>query len=410
MPASMSTVEEALKEVYLDRIRDQLQSRIKTLARITRSDENIVHTSTGGKYVRFATRIRRNHGIGARLEREALPVGRQNRYMDAQVPLKYLYGSIDLTGQMFELATKEPQAFSNLVDEEVKGLTEGLKKDFNRQVYGTNTGIIAVAVTGTTTTLVNTNPGALQYVEVGMVVDVIDSNGSTVNTTAAHVQSVNLSTGTVTLSANEDGTGAITAVAVNDFLVRNGNLGREITGFSQFIDSTGSVYNIDASTTPVWSSAEIAVGGTLSEGVMIELADRIYVNGGDNISVGFCSLGVRRAYFQLLAQFRQTVNTTKYTGGFTGLAFTTDEGDIPIVHDVDCQPGTMYFVSEKELTLFEPQDWDWMDRDGSMWQRVITTSGNLDAYQATMFKYCELATTRRNAHGKLTGVTEPTPS
>lgn len=410
MPATMATVAEALKEVYLDRIRDQLQSRVKTLARIQKSSENIFSTSTGGKYVRFATRIKRNHGIGNRLERQALPRGYQNRYKDAQVPLKYVYGTIDVTGQMFELAASDEQAFSNLVDEEVKGLTEGLKKDFNRQIYGTNTGILAVAVTGTTTTLVNTNVGALQYIEVGMVVDVIDSDGVTVNTTAAHVQNVDLATGTVTLSANEDGTGAIVAVAVNDFLVRTGNLGKELTGFSQFIDSTGTVYNISAATTPVWQSKEIAVGGTLSEGIMIELADGIYVAGGDNISAGFCSLGVRRAYFQLLSATRQHVNTTKFTGGFSGLAFTTDEGDIPIVHDVDCQPGTLYFVSEGELTVFSPQDWDWMDRDGSMWQRVIDANGTYDAYQATMFRYVELATTRRNAHGKLTGITEPTPA
>jgi hypothetical protein len=407
MPATMTAVAEALKEVYLDRIRDQLQSRIKTLSRITRSSDNISHT-TGGKYVRFATRIRRNHAIGARLEREALPQALSNKYKDAQVPLKYLYGSIDLTGQMFELATENPQAFADLVKEEVNGLTEGLKKDFNRQVYGTNTGILVVAVTGSTTTLVNTGTNALQYMEVGMRVDVIDSDGTTVNNAGVYVTNVNKTTGTVTLSQTIDGAVALTvAVAVNDFLVRAGSLGKEITGFSQFIDSTGSVYNIDASTTPVWASSEIAVGGALSEGVMIQLADRIYTDGGDNISAGFCSLGVRRAYFQLLAQERQHVNTTKFTGGFSGLAFTTDEGDIPIVHDVDCQPGSLYFVSEKELTLFEPQDWDWMDRDGSMWQRVITSAGTLDAYEATMFKYCELATTRRNAHGKLTGVTEP---
>lgn len=410
MPASLSTVQEALKEVYLDRIRDQLQSRIKTLARITRSNENIVSNSTGGKYVRFATRIQRNHGIGARAEREALPTAQQNKYKDAQVPLKYLYGTIDVTGQMFELAAENPQAFANLVQEEVKGLTESLKKDFNRQVYGTNTGILAVAVTGSTTTLVNTGTGALQYMEIGMHVDVIDSDGSTVNHAGAFVQDVDKDTGTVTLSANEDGTGVLSAaVAVNDFLVRQGSLGREITGFSQFIDSTGSVYNIDASTTPIWSSSEIAVGGNLSEGDMIRLADRIYTDGGDNISAGFCSLGVRRAYFQLLSQTRQTVNTTKFAGGFSGLTFTTDEGDIPIVHDVDCQPGTLYYVTEGELTLFEPQDWDWMDRDGNMWDRVQDSNGRYDAYQATMFKYCELATTRRNAHGKLTGITEPTP-
>ncbi|MGH7792227.1 MAG: hypothetical protein ACREOB_07910, partial [Thermodesulfobacteriota bacterium] len=84
----------------------------------------------------------------------------------------------------------------------------------------------------------------------------------------------------------------------------------------------------------------------------------------------------------------------------------TDTGDIPIVSDFDCQPSTLYMLNEKELKLYEAADWSFMNRDGSNWQRVITSAGNFDAYQATLFKYIELGTHRRNSHGKLTGVTE----
>ncbi len=43
-----------------------------------------------------------------------------------------------------------------------------------------------------------------------------------------------------------------------------------------------------------------------------------------------------------------------------------------------------------------------MDRDGSMWQRVV----GFDAYEATMFQYSELGTHRRNSHGVIQDLTE----
>ena len=396
---TMAVVDGLLKEIYEEKLRDQLQSEILTLKRIERSTEGVTH-EVGGKYVAFPIRVKRNHGIGARGENEPLPVARSNTYVQARVGLKNLYGALELTGQVFELADKDPQAFASALDQEVNGLREGLKKDGNRQVYGTNTGVLAVAVTGNTTTMTNTNAGALQYLEIGMIVDIIDSDGTTVNSSDAEISNINLSTGVVTFLA------AVTTIAVNDFLVRADSLGKEITGFAQIVQTTGEIYNVNPTTYPVWTGNVDASGGALSEGKMIEMNDAIRMRGGGTPTVIFTSLGVRRAYFKLLQQQRQFVNTQKFEGGFTGLAFTTDAGEIPLVSDYDCQTGRMYFINEKELKLYEASDWSFMNRDGSNWQRKITSAGNYDAYQATLYKYCELGTHRRNAHGVLTGLTE----
>ena len=47
-----------------------------------------------------------------------------------------------------------------------------------------------------------------------------------------------------------------------------------------------------------------------------------------------------------------------------------------------------------------------MNRDGSNWSRVVTSAGKFDAYEATLYKYCEIGTHRRNAHGLLSDLTE----
>lgn len=400
---TMTTVDNILKEVYEDGgINDQLQSEVTALTRIEKTSEGVTHR-VGGKYVRFPIRTKRNHGIGARNENEALPVARTQGYEDAEVKLKYLYGAIQLTGQTFELAEKDFQAFASVLDAEVNGLREGLTKDTARQVYGDGTGVLATATgAGTTTTFVTTNA---QYLEEGMIVDVIDSDGSTVNGNGVEISSISESSGTFTVTFGS----AVTATAAGDTLYRDNSKGKEVTGLGAIVDDTADIYGIDTSSVSVWKSVIDANGGTnraLSEGRMVTMVDSIRRKGGGVPTVIFAGLGVRRAYFNLLVQQRRATNTQEFTGGFKGLAFVADGNEIPLVSDVDCPPNIMKFVNEKQLKLYEAGPWSFMDRDGSKWNRVVTSSGNFDAYEATLYKYCELGTHRRNSHGEIRDLTE----
>jgi hypothetical protein len=400
----MTTVDNILKEVYEGQLRDQLQSDTVTLKRVEKSSEGVTH-EVGGKYVTFPIRTKRNHGIGARAENEALPIARTQSYAQARVNLKYLYGSLEMTGQTFELADKNFQAFASALDEEMKGLRQSLSKDMNRQVYGTTKGVMATATAiGSTTTFVTTDAGA-QYLEVGMFVDVFTSAD------ASRVADV-----TITALASAGGNTTVTftpaagaATAVGDYITRDNSRDKEITGLSQIVAATGAVYNINPATEPVWASTVNANGGTnrpLSEGLMIKLVDDVRKSGGGTPTALFSNLGVRRAYFNLLVQQRRYSNTTEFEGGFKGLAFTTDNGDIPMIADYDALPNRMFAVNEKELKFYEAADWEFMNRDGSNWQRVITSAGSFDAYSCTLYKYCELGTHRRNAHGLLSDLTE----
>lgn len=401
---TMATVDAILKEVYESGVEDQLQSEVTALKRIERSSEGVTHT-VGGKYVRFPVRVKRNHGIGARNENEALPVPRSQSYADAQVKLKYLYGALELTGQTFELADKDFQAFASVLDSEVNGLKEGLRKDLARQFYGDGTGVLATATAaGSTTTFVTTNA---QYVEVGMWVDVIDSDGVTVNHNNVEVTDiVEAPAGTFTITLGTAGV----ALAAGDTMYRDNNFGnKEMTGLQAISNATGTLYNIDPTVQKVWKGnvdANAGVNRALSEGRMITMVDTIRRRGGGVPTVIFAGLGVRRAYFNLLSQQRRSTNTQEFAGGFKGLAFSVGGNDIPIVEDVDCQPNRMYFVNEKQIKLYEAGEWSFMDRDGSKWTRVVTAAGSFDAYDATMYKYAQIGTHRRNSHGRIDDLTE----
>lgn len=400
MPATLATVASILKEVYEPQIREQLQNETVALKRIERNSDG-VETTVGGKYVTFPIHTRRNAGIGARNEMELLPTPGQQGYANARIGLKYLYGGIQVTGQLVELADKNFQAFSNALDREIEGLKADLSKDANRQVYGDGSGSLGTLTAVTTAANTVTLADAM-YVQLGMQVDVVDGTTlgtatPTVKASNRQVTSVDTTTNVVTLS------GAAFTAAVGDVLARTGNANREWTGFKAVIRNTGTLYNVDPTVEPLWKASVDTAGANraVSEGLMINMADTIRAAGGSTTAI-YSNLGVRRAYWNLLVQQRQFVNTKDFGGGFTGLSFTTDKGEIPFVVDIDAPKNLMYFVNEKEMTYYRESDWSWMDRDGSMFSRI----SGYDAYEARMYQYSELGIHRRNSFGVIEKLTE----
>lgn len=397
MGASLATLTNITKEIYEGDIREQLNNDVLTLRRIEKTSRGT--TKVGGRYVTFPIHTKRNAGIGARLELEQLPAAGQQGHESARVNLKYLYGAVQLSGQAIKLIDEDYQAFQSSMEIELNGIKRDLARDMNRQVYGTGDGRIATltAAAAAVTTISVDRP---DLVDVGMVVDFVEAG--VVENAAITVTNVDTAAGTITLSA------AVSGASGAGYITRAGssNVGgqREWTGLGAIVDDSGTIYNINSATVPQWRSVVNSNGGTptaVSETMFTKMADDIRSNGGST-TVIFTSLGVRRAYANLLTQQRQFVNTKEFTGGFGGIAFITDKGEIPIVTDVYAPPSTAWFLNEKELTLYRENDWEFMDMDGSKWARVQ----GFDAYEGTLYQYSELGTGRRNTHGKIENIVE----
>ena len=395
MPASLQTVTNILKERYEGGLNKQLRQDVPTLRRIERTSEGVSH-DIGGKYAVFAIHTTRNSGIGARKEGELLPAAGQQGTEAGRVSLKYFYGTMGMTGQTFELANSNPEAFVDAMDLERDGLKDDLAVDMNRQVWGDGSGVVATSSAAyTVNTIITTNA---QYLQDKMQVDVLTSAGAA-RALDRQVVSVDYDTNTVVLSG-----AAIAAGAAGDIIVRKGNYNNEWTGLSAIVKSTGTLYNINPALVPLWKGVENANGGTpraISEGLMMAFYQKLRKNGGKPTAI-FTSPGTWLSYWQLLVQQRQFVNTKDFTGGFSGLAFTTPDGEVPVVQDFDAKKGEMLFLDEKKIKIYREHDFKFADRDGSMWDRRT----GYDAYDAWMYQYSELGTTRRNAHGVIRDLTE----
>lgn len=397
MVANMTTVNAALKEVYEGRIVSQLNSEVVALRRVESSSEGVTET-VGGKYVTFPIRTKRNPSISYRAEEIALAAPGQQSYAAVQVSLKYGYGRFKITGQVMELADTNFQAFSSMLDEEMTGLKDDLVKDENRITYGNTLNGVLAKITDTTTSATHT-VDTVQYLSVGMIVDVLDSGtgSAAAGVVAATINSINTATKTIVLSATT--AGATTATSA---IYRTGNRGVEPNGnFQNITASTGPLFGLDPATEPSWAGSTTAIGGILTETNMIKACDGTRTNGGKT-SVIFTSLGVRRAYFGVLVGNRRYNDTKEFGGGFTGLAFNYGT-EIPVIEDVDCPPGDMYYMDETKIKKYRRKPWFFADDDGA----VLKWDRDYDRWEGMMKQYWEIGTSMRRAHARHTGVTEP---
>jgi hypothetical protein len=91
----------------------------------------------------------------------------------------------------------------------------------------------------------------------------------------------------------------------------------------------------------------------------------------------------------------------EFSGGLIGLAFNYEK-EIPVVSDVDCPPNHIVFITESEIKEYRTKPWYFDDTDGNVMKYVI----DFDQWEALMKQYWQLVTHQRNAHGKMTNVTE----
>lgn len=404
MPATLTTVNGILKEVYEGDINNQLNEEKVLMKRIESSTEGVFENA-GGKYVVFPVRKSRNQGISYRAEGGQLAAAGQQGYAATQESLKYGYGRVRLTGQVMELAKTNVQAFANAADQEMTGMKNDLVKDSNRIAWGhfqqmaIGTGLTGVISRCTGAGIASATITAPTYgtIEAGMIIDLVDNTGTAVSGGTGLVVAT-----AVPYASSFTITTTVTSATGNN-VVRSGNAGKEPYGILGLIDTVGTVHNINSATAgnEYWQSMVDTTTTTLTEVAMIAVCDGVRRKGGKRVSAIFASLGCRRAYFNLCTQLRRYNEPKEFSGGLIGLAFNYEK-EIPVVSDVDAPPNHIVFITESEIKEYRTKPWYFDDTDGNVMKYVI----DYDQWEALMKQYWQLVTHQRNAHGKMTNVTE----
>lgn len=403
MPLNLSTADAALKEDYQPAVREQLNSAFMLLSQIERNSKDVE-----GRRAVLSLHVRRNNGVGARAEGGTLPAAGNQGYQEERVGLRYNYGRIKLTGPVLRAMRSDAGSFVRALDSETKGVTTDLKIDVNRQLYGTSDGVIAslavqAGAAATFTVAATTSAVQRRQLEVGMLVDIGTVANPTAVASAREIVSVSGDVYTIL--------GANITHAATDKVFRSGNGGsgaaqKELTGLQTIVSDTGTLFNVDPAVQPVWKAKVLANGGvnraatdTLFETLIDEVGIASGIGSG---SLFVASQGVSRNYAAGLKSQKRFNDTVELKGGFRGLTVSSGDGSATLTSDKDAPANTAFLVNTEHLFQHEMSDWEWMDEDGAVLSRV----SNEDAYEAVLFKYHELTTDKRNAHGVVRDLTE----
>lgn len=403
--ATLTTADAALKEDYQPAIREQLNQKVFLLSQVEKNTEDVE-----GRRAVLSVHVSRNSGVGARAEGGTLPTAGSQGYAEERINMRYNYGRIKLTGPVIKAMKSDKGSFTRAASSESKGVTNDLKRNVNRQLFGTSDGVIAqcASASGQDITLTTPTNVQLRQLEVGMVIDVGTVANPTLRASAVTISAVDTSTGVVTV------VGTLSAsTTTTDFIFVAGSGGattsqKELTGLQSIVAASGTLFNVNPTTYPVWVSTVNSYSGTNrvpTETLFSKVADDASILSGDStINLWVTTAGVQRTLAASMLSQKRFNDTVALKAGYSGIAINTAGSSTPsaLTWDRDCPANKAFGLSTEHLVQFEESDWEFMDMDGAVLSRV---SGE-DAYEAVLYKYHELATDQRNAHALASDLTE----
>ena len=391
---SLSTADNALKEVYLGVLSNQLNTNINPLlARINQTTADV-----WGKEIRKVAPFGINGGIGAGTETGELPVSAENNYEQFVLSLKNLYGKLEISDKAVRASENSSGAFVNLLTNEMDGLLKASIFNFGRMLYGDGSGFLADITENDETSLkVDSTKNLIE----GMVVDIVSGSGNPIKQNL-RIKTIDKTTGTVTFFA-----AAFTASTYDSLgykLCVQGSYNNEITGLGAIFKTTGSLYGLDkaAYNWLVPYTKDISKDGATSDitDIVIQTAiDNMEEDADSKVDFIVCSSGVKRNYQSYLASYRTNVNILELEGGYKAISYN----GIPLVSDRFAPANTMYLLNTNEFNLHQLCDWKWLEGEDG---RVIKQTPGKPTYQATLVKYADIICNKPKGQAKISGITE----
>ena len=174
-----------------------------------------------------------------------------------------------------------------------------------------------------------------------------------------------------------------------------GNSGKNWNGLGNLVEASGTVGGINRATAgnEYWRSYEENTAGALTLAQMATAYNSVSV-GNDHPDMVLTTQTLYEKYESLLQPQLRYTDTKTADAGFQNLLFKA----APVVYDVGCTAGVMYFLNSKYLTLVGHSG-KWFS------QTEFVRPENLDARYALIMCYGNLTVRNAKKQGKLTAKT-----
>lgn len=391
MAVSLTNAENALKTVYLDVVKEQLNTKTNPFLTIigrTSCDvwgKNIMKVITKGV----------NGGMKAGTETDDLPVSSGVEYETLTLPLKNFYGTIEISDKALRASENRAGAFVNLLNAEMESLITSCKNNFGRMLFGDGSGKLATVVEGELDNKCVVD--SIKNLQEGMVIDFINPSGRPIHPLSAR-KIINIDRENKIIHIDGE-PGWLTGVVPGTYITIQGSLNNELTGLESIFSKEGSLYGLDKKVHKFLIPYIKENQGEITEEALQKAIDTIEENTGNSINYIVCSFGVKRALQALFAKKRISVDVVELSGGYKGISYN----DIPIVADRFCPEGTLYLLNTHDFELHQLCDWCWLESgDGHILHQIP----GKPVYSATLVKYADLLCSKPCGQGKISGIIE----
>lgn len=394
---TLATADAILKDLYRGPVIEQINFKTYLLDMIERDSDHIDFT---GRRAIFPVEAYGNESPASMSDGGTLAAPQVDGELDAIVAIRYHDGGLELTDQLIKQATgNNAGAFVSKLDRSSKKLADSLRKNLNRQAFGTGDGVMAT-LTSSPAAATTFTVDSTQYLRINQVIDVLTKSTGAGTAVGVTITAINRTTKTITVSA------AITATTTTDGVYKEGSRNQEFDGLRNITGTGRVLHSINSATAgnEFWNGAQRdAATGIAGEGLFEQLADDVGGNGQGEVEVFLTSRGIRRRLadtYQSQKRFNDA-RAVDIHGGYTAIFVN----EIPVVADDDTPKGFAFALRKDAFVWAEIDQPDWLTdpKTGLAWQlkTVPSTGRRQAAWQAWFVWYAALACLAPNRTGRI---------
>lgn len=290
------------------------------------------------------------------------------------------YHVCSITAEALLAADGDENSILNGVKAEMDGCTMMMKRSISAQLYRNGGGQRARVASIATNVLTLTEPNDIVFFEVDMTVQfsAADGTSGSVRAGTTTVTAVDRDNGKITLAS----AAAITDLAANDYVFRNGDFGVAAKGLQAWLPATAptagdNFFGVDrsADTTRLSGVRFAATSGAAKEDTLIDCAARLGREGGTPDTVYMHNFDRADIVKSLgsKAQYDVVKSTDNIPIGFKAVILDGDKGPLKLVSDPNCPKGTFFMLQSDTWVIKSlgqlPQ---YADEDGNKMLREST--------------------------------------
>lgn len=334
---------------------------------------------------RFAVNLQRSQSGGAQNENESFRTNQTAVRKQSYVGAKINIWAVEITGFAMTLTKSQVDAFASGLESEFEDKLTAMKKDMNRQHFGTGTGTLSL-VNGAVAASVSVVVDSVQYFFPGMKIDIYNAAGTVKQADAVQINSINESTLTLTMASAVtcDDDGIVVRDKVKDSAATDGKECMGLFGISDDGTEFTTFQGVSRSTYDIWKgSITDASGAAITNDLLQRAIDKGERRSGRTIDSIISHRNQRRQYLSLVTP-QKRFNDNKLDSGFQ----TLEWNGMPWRVSHDCQKEVVYAYSNKDLQRFEAHAIKLDDTEGKTLHRISRS----DVFEAYYKHYGNLGT------------------